>query len=93
MNILLSRNNNFGDFVVALGGNRTLGNPTVTGVIGKKGRIRIVHSDRTLAFGSNWEFAGGTAPTLSTTASAKDVLSYVVLSSTSILATLIADVS
>lgn len=81
------------DFVVTLGGNRTLGNPTVTGVIGKKGRIRIVHSNRTLAFGSNWEFAEGTAPDLSTGSSKTDILYYDVIASDRILGALVQDIS
>jgi len=39
---------------------------------------------RTLSWGSYWDFAGGTAPTLSTTASAVDRIDYVVRSATSI---------
>lgn len=82
------------NFTVTLGGNRTLGNPTNV----KSGQCGIVEinqdgtGSRTLAFGANWKFAGGIAPDLTTDASAKDVLSYVALSSTLILATLIADV-
>jgi len=41
---------------------------------------------RTLAWGSYWDFANGTAPTLTTTASAVDRVDYVVRSSTSIQA-------
>ena len=33
---------------------------------------------RTLSFGTNWKFAGGTGPTLSTAAAAVDRLDYVV---------------
>ena len=39
---------------------------------------------RTLAFGSYWDFAGGTAPTLSTDAASVDRIDYVVRSATSI---------
>ena len=49
--------------------------------------------NRTLAYGSNWDFAGGTAPTLTTTASAVDVLVYYVNSATSITASLISNIS
>lgn len=91
--IAVNMSNGF-NFTVTLGGNRTLGNPT-NAKPGQTGIIEINQDgtgSRTLAYGGNWKFAGGTAPTLTTTAGAKDVLSYVVLSSTSILATLIADV-
>jgi len=75
------------DFEVALGGNRTLGNPTNTQV-GKRGRIRVQQDgtgSRTLAYASNIEFAGGTAPTLTTNANAEDVLYYDCISATRIL--------
>lgn len=78
------------NFTLAIGGNRTLGNPTNT-KDGQSGVIVITQDgtgSRTLAYASNWEFASGTAPVLSTAAGAKDVLSYIVLSSTSIFATL-----
>lgn len=82
------------NFAVTLGGNRTLGNPTNVKA-GQTGIIEIKQDatgNRTLAFGANWKFPGGTAPSLTTTANARDVLSYVALSSTVIFATLIADV-
>jgi hypothetical protein len=75
------------DFVVTLAGNRTLDNPTNTKV-GQRGEIRVVQDgtgSRTLSFGTSYEFAGGSAPTLTTTASADDILYYRVLSSTRIL--------
>jgi hypothetical protein len=76
---------------VTLAGNRTLGNPTNT-KNGQSGVIEIVQDgtgSRTLAYGSNWEFAGGSAPTLSTTAGATDALYYTVRSSTRIWASLV----
>jgi hypothetical protein len=79
---------------VTLGGNRTLGNPSNTKA-GQSGVIKIVQDgtgSRTLAYSSNWKFAGGTAPTLTTTASAVDLLSYFVIDSTHIFATMIKDV-
>lgn len=78
------------NFSVTLGGNRTLGNPSNTKV-GQTGIIQIMQDgtgSRTLAYSSNWEFVAGTAPTLSTAASTKDILVYKVLSSTSIYAEL-----
>lgn len=82
------------NFSVTLGGNRTLANPTNL-TAGQSGVIVITQDgtgSRTLAFGSYWKFASGTAPTLTTTASAVDVLAYYVESSTRITARLISDV-
>lgn len=75
---------------VTLAGNRTLGNPTNTKV-GQTGRIRIVQDGtgtRTLAYAANWEFAGATAPVLSTAPGAEDILFYTVISATRIYASL-----
>lgn len=64
---------------VTLAGNRTLANPTNT----KDGAtyIVIVKQDatgsRTLSYGSNYKWPGGTAPTLTTDANAVDVLTFV----------------
>lgn len=82
------------NFSVTLGGNRTLANPSNL-TAGQSGVIVITQDgtgSRTLAFGSYWKFANGTAPTLTTTASAVDVLAYYVESSTRITARLIGDV-
>jgi len=76
---------------VTLGDNRTLGNPT-NPKVGQSGFIAITQDgtgSRTLAYASNWEFANGVAPTLSTAASTKDVLFYQVLSATSIFGSLV----
>jgi hypothetical protein len=81
---------------VTLGGNRTLGNPSNTKV-GQTGYIRIVQPGSggpyTLAYASNWEFGGGVAPVLTTTANAVDILFYQVLSATSILGSMVRNVS
>lgn len=82
------------NFSVTLGGNRTLANPTNL-TAGQSGVIVITQDgtgSRTLAYGSYFKFANGTAPTLTTTASAVDVLAYYVESSTRITARLIGDV-
>lgn len=85
----LSLSNNFS---LALGGNRTLGAPT-NQVAGQSGAIAITQvGGFTLAYNSAWKFPGGTAPTLTITASAVDVLVYYVESATRITARLIADV-
>lgn len=78
------------NFTVTLGGNRTMANPT-SATAGQSGSIFIVQDatgSRTLAWGSNWDFAGGTAPTLSTTANAVDRIDYIVRSASSIHAVL-----
>jgi hypothetical protein len=74
------------NYSVTLGGNRTLANPTNL-VAGQSGSIFITQDgtgSRTLAYGSYYDFAGGTAPTLSTAANAVDRIDYIVRSSTSI---------
>lgn len=83
------------NFTVTLGGNRTLANPSNL-VAGQSGSIFIVQDatgSRTLAWGSYWDFAGGTAPTLTTTANAVDRVDYIVRSSTSIHAVFTGDYS
>ena len=83
------------NFSVTLGGNRTLANPTNL-VAGQSGVIFITQDgtgSRTLAYGTYWKFSGGTAPTLTTTASAVDVLVYIVQSSTRIDAQLVTNLS
>lgn len=73
-------------FTVTLAGNRTLANPTNL-VAGQSGVI-IINQDatggRTLAYGSNYDFGGGTAPTLTTTANAQDMIAYFVVSASRI---------
>lgn len=83
------------NYSVTLGGNRTLANPTNI-TAGQSGSIFVSQDatgSRTLAFGSYWDFAGGTAPTLSTAASAVDRIDYVVRTSTSIHAVFTANYS
>lgn len=81
----IATNMNLGNnFAVTLGGNRTLGNPTNI-TAGQAGQIVVTQDatgSRTLAYASDWKFAGGSAPTLSTAANAVDILSYYVVSST-----------
>jgi len=64
---------------VTLTDNRTLANPTNT--VDGGTYVVIVKQDatggRTLSFGSNFKWPGGTAPTLSTAANAVDVLTFV----------------
>jgi len=86
---------NSNNFSVTLGGNRTLANPSNI-VAGQSGIIVITQDStgsRTLAYGSYWKFANGTAPTLSTAANAVDVLAYYTNSTTTITAVLLNNVS
>jgi len=83
------------NFSVTLGGSRTLANPS-NQTAGQSGCIWITQDgtgSRTLAYGSQWDFTGGTAPTLSTAAASVDCLVYAVQSSTKITATLISNLS
>ena len=82
------------NFSVTLGGNRTLANPS-NQTAGQMGTIIITQDgtgSRTLAYGSNYKFPGGTAPTLTTTAGAVDALAYYVESASRITCRLISDV-
>ena len=82
------------NFSLTLDTNATLANPTNI-VAGQSGCITITQDStgsRTLAYGTYWKFVGGTAPTLSTSASAVDVLAYYVESSTRITAVLLNNV-
>jgi hypothetical protein len=91
VNTNLADSNNFS---LTLATNATLANPTNI-VAGQSGAIVITQDatgSRTLAYGSYWKFAGATAPTLTTTANAVDVLVYYVESSTRITAALINNV-
>jgi hypothetical protein len=71
---------------VTLGGNRTLDNPSNI-TVGQSGSIFVVQDgtgSRTLSYGSAFDFASGTAPTLSTAANAVDRIDYVVRTTSSI---------
>ena len=88
----LSLGNNF---TLTLAGNRTLAAPSNV-TAGQSGVIVVTQDgtgSRTLAYNSAYKFAGGTAPTLTTTASAVDVLAYYVESSTRITVTSLLNVS
>lgn len=74
------------NFTLTLGTNVTLANPSNL-TAGQSGSIFLVQDgtgSRTLSFGTYWDFAGGTAPTISTAASSVDRLDYIVRSTTSI---------
>ena len=79
----LDRNANF---KLTLSGNITLVNPANL-TAGTTGSIFIVQDgsgSRTVSYGNSWDFAGGTAPTMSTAASSVDRIDYIVLDSTNI---------
>jgi len=84
------------NFSVTLGGGRTLGDPSNV-TAGQSGVIVITQDgtgSRTLAYaGTKYKFAGGTAPTLTTTAAAVDVLAYYCESATRITVTSLLNVS
>jgi len=83
------------NFSVTLAGNRTLANPSNL-TAGQSGSIFVTQDgsgSRTLAYGSYWDFVGGTAPTLTTTASKIDRIDYVVRTTSSIHAVASLDLS
>lgn len=74
-------------FTVTLGGNRTLDNPT--NVVAGRTYAWVLTQDatgsRTLAYGTAFDFPGGTAPVLTTTASAVDLITGMAISTSRIL--------
>jgi hypothetical protein len=78
--------NDSNNFTLTLGENLTIANPSNC-TAGQSGSIFLVQDgtgSRTAAWGSYWDFAGGTAPVLTTTAAGIDRVDYIVRSSTSI---------
>lgn len=76
------------NFELTLGGNRNFANPTNMSA-GQVGSIFITQDGtggRTLSWGAYWLFPGGTAPTLSTAAGAKDRVDFIIKSATEIQA-------
>ena len=74
------------NFILTFTGNVTLANPS-TEAVGQSGFIIIIQDgtgSRTLALGTDYETAGGAGLTISTAASAVDVVPYVVKASGSI---------
>lgn len=75
------------NFVLTLGGNRTLGTMS-NAAVGRSGRIRVIQDgtgSRTLAYHADYEFAGGSAPVLSTAIGAQDILYYDIIASGRVL--------
>ena len=76
------------NFSMTLVGSITLANPTGI-TTGQSGIIQIQQDSvgsRTVAFGSNWRFPSGTAPTVSTASTQIDCITYFVRNSNSIIA-------
>ena len=88
----LAQTNNF---TVTLGGSRTMANATNI-TAGQSGFV-VVRQDgtgsRTLTFGTGWRFPGNTAPTLTTTASAVDLIVYTARDSGNLVAQSILNVT
>ena len=82
------------NFSMVLTGNITLNAPSDL----KEGQSGVIYiqqdgtGSRTASFASEWDFPGGTAPTLTTTASGVDVLCYATRDTTSIASRLINDI-
>ena len=83
------------NFAVQLTDNRTLENATNC-VPGQTGSIFVIQDgtgSRTLSFGANYKFPSGTAPTLSTGASACDRIDYITFTSSNVHAVATLNVS
>jgi len=79
------------NFLVTIGGNRTLALPTNC-TAGQSGQVHVIQDgtgSRTLAYNSAWQFVSAAVPTLSTGASDVDILCYVARSATTIDAVLL----
>ena len=74
------------NFTLTLGENLTIANPTNC-TAGQSGSIFLIQDgtgSRTITWGSYFDWAGGTPPTLSTAAGSVDRLDYIVRSASSI---------
>jgi len=74
------------NFTLTLGASLTIANPTNL-VVGQSGSIFLIQDgtgSRAVTWGSFFDWAGGTAPTLSTAASSVDRLDYIVRTTGSI---------
>jgi len=86
---------NGNNFSLTLSGTTTINNPSNI-TAGQSGVIFITQDGtggRTVAFGSYWSFVDGTAPTITSTASAKSALYYVCRTTTDIFVTSTLNVS
>ena len=80
--------NNNNNFKVTLAHNATFNNPSnpTAGQTGSIFNPQDRTGSRTASWGTSWDFIGGTAPTLTTTAAGVDRIDYVILDSTNIQA-------
>jgi len=79
---------NSNNFSCTMAHNITFANPS-NDTAGQSGSIFLTQDgtgSRTASWGSDWDFIGGTAPTLTTTAAAVDRIDYVILDATNIQA-------
>jgi len=79
---------NSNNFSCTMAHNITFANPS-NDTAGQCGSIFLTQDgtgSRTASWGTDWDFAGGTAPTLTTTAAAVDRIDYVILDATNIQA-------
>jgi len=77
---------NSNNFSCTMAHNITFANPS-NDTAGQCGSIFLTQDgtgSRTASWGSDWDFAGGTAPTLTTTAAAVDRIDYVILDASNI---------
>ena len=85
------------NYRLTVSGTMTLANPTgMATAAGQAGQISIIGNaagNQSLSFGSFYKFAGGSVPTLSTTANAQDLMPYYVTTSSVINATLLKNMS
>ena len=82
------------NWIITMGGNTTIGDPS-NEKVGQTGSIWLVQDgtgSRTAAWHSNWKWVGGTAPTLTTTASMIDRVDYIVKAAGEINAVISLDV-
>jgi hypothetical protein len=91
----MSQGNNFYlQITSAAGTTRTITNPS-NSIPGQTGQIYLVQSvstgSKTASFGSSFKFIAGTAPTLTTSIGAVDLIVYNVRSSTAIDAVILQD--
>lgn len=87
--------NTSNNFQITLTGNTTLQNPTNV-ASGQAGIVTIIQGTggNTMAFGSNWNYPGGSGstPSLTSTSGARDVLAYYSISATQIAYRLVQDI-
>ena len=79
---------NSNNFSCTMAHNIVFANPS-NDTAGQSGSIFLTQDgtgSRTASWGTDWDFAGGTAPTLTTTAAAVDRIDYVILDATNIQA-------